>query len=1026
MFERWFSKLHPIIRWPDSLIQSLENPTQPARFQDDSAGELEYPTQRFTAAEDRRHAFWILLFGSLVGMLLFMVEHFLARFWLAQYAHSAAAAAAMYVFLVTYLGRTKPWWRWPLYLVACPVVALALLAAREPYFILALAMLFAVVTADMFATHYFYLKTAVPMSRDRARRLRGLWSNRFRFRGATLRGVEFYKTACLAVPAVCLFLLCFSQERSLGTYLENLPLAASGFALLLIFPLALEALAAFLFSRQYVSPRLMLRAFRQAAVQWLVYNRHEAIGPATLQTPPGTYRQRRRMTLAVIALFSAWTVTLFSFQRDQIATSSVHSRTTSRHPRTAVEGAPVVHAQPSSGLEYLPSRRSPRKSPAKDDTDNLALEPAQKAMLERMPPDKRELYLETLRKDKRDRQARQIEAEKAAAKPRQDAPEQDGLRVFYILCDYLSAAFHDFLYPLLCMLVPPLYLLACCFTTAARVVGFYGQQLGTNDPQRLLDCETWDDLVNRLQASQNKVEKFSLLLGVNAFDDTPVIVPREVFQEHAHLLGDSGSGKTSLGLASLITQFIRFKDESGLPDSSVVILDLKGDDLALFEGARIEAERAGLPFRWFTNELHRSTYVFNPLTQRHLANLTLYQRADILSAAMGLQYGTEYGRGYFSDANAELLYHALDEMPDLSSFADLREVLKHKSTIPMDPDLRRAASHLGAVVSRLAACEPLNASPGSGHPASALDNRIEFADLFHTPQVLYFYLPSSIGSSTAADIARVALYSLLSAAKTVGPGRRQVYLFIDEFQRIIAGNLEIVLQTARSMNIGVILANQTLSDLKVAGTDLIPTVRANTRFKQVFAASDLHEQQAIIASSGETLVFNRSWTDYIGPGLGAGRVLSATETITPRLRPNDVLLASDHPLQSIVYVTRGKGYAQYGGLPFIMTSAYHTTYKEYDDRRKAPWPEPREGTITPPLCPQPIRETPTAPETQSPRPDPVLGTPPPEPASTPPPPILDALDAHWRQQQAKPRPGDAASEASDADDQGKTGEEHCL
>ena len=79
--------------------------------------------------------------------------------------------------------------------------------------------------------------------------------------------------------------------------------------------------------------------------------------------------------------------------------------------------------------------------------------------------------------------------------------------------------------------------------------------------------------------------------------------------------------------------------------------------------------------------------------------------------------------------------------------------------------------------------------------------------------------------------------------------------------------------------------------------------------------------------------------------MGSANSVSTTEMVTPRLRPNDVLLASDNPFQSIVYVTRGKGYAQYGGLPFVMTSAFHIDYDEYDTRRKAPWPDRPEETI---------------------------------------------------------------------------------
>ncbi len=76
------------------------------------------------------------------------------------------------------------------------------------------------------------------------------------------------------------------------------------------------------------------------------------------------------------------------------------------------------------------------------------------------------------------------------------------------------------------------------------------------------------------------------------------------------------------------------------------------------------------------------------------------------------------------------------------------------------------------------------------------------------------------------------MYSLLTAAAQV-PARKaqvQTFLVIDEFQRIISGNVELLLQLARSLNIGVILANQSLLDLRSGGIDLIPAISANARF----------------------------------------------------------------------------------------------------------------------------------------------------------------------------------------------------
>ena len=52
---------------------------------------------------------------------------------------------------------------------------------------------------------------------------------------------------------------------------------------------------------------------------------------------------------------------------------------------------------------------------------------------------------------------------------------------------------------------------------------------------------------------------------------------------------------------------------------------------------------------------------------------------------------------------------------------------------------------------------------------------------------------------------------------------------IDEFQRVAAHNVDAILQIARSMNVGVILANQSMLDLK--RDDLIHVVEANCRFR---------------------------------------------------------------------------------------------------------------------------------------------------------------------------------------------------
>ncbi len=978
-------------------------------------GELEYPTHRHSAEQDRRHTLWLLALAPLVAIAAYFIETVFQTYWIATYVFGLLTTAALYVFFLTFFAQRKSRWRWLVYFPGIPFIGFALCVLRDAYLFLVVGLALSAILAGGFATHFFYLKTTVPMARRRSRKLRRLWRRRFRFSGPAANGVEFYKLACLTPLAAALYLFAISRGTPPGYILPNMAYILSGLVLLLSFPLLVEWAVTHFFHHRRVPPKAMFRAFRAAIVQWFTYNRHNAAGPCVFQSPVGSYAQRRRLTVAAIFVLSAGSAQLFSAHRQgvyeydklrpEIRDHSPRSlwdkaqdllwlrnrgfRPDDRQSRVAAPQTSALTlaasfptraaARPGHALALLqsdapagPTHGFPIYSrtfnPQPDNSaaskplpHGLELEPYQEAMLRRMSAEQQEEYLAKLR----------AEQPPPGPAPKQfnDKLDENGFRYFLTAMWLLGMFLVVVVIPAVCSLLPPLLFLACCFTTSARVIGFYGRELGTDDPEKLLHSDTWDRLVQRIRTSHDDIEQHSLLLGVNAHDDTPVIIPRSILREHAHVLGDSGSGKTSLGLASIITQLIRFGD------CSIVVLDMKGDDQALFEGTRIEAKKAGLRFRWFTNELNHSSYIFNPLTQQYLGGLSLYQRTDMVATALGLQFGTDYGQSFFSSANAERLYEAYRDQPDVPSFADMRELVK-KSSPNLPKDINAAAGHIRACVSRLAECEPLNAYPGNSTKASAVPHAIDMADVFATPQVLYFSLPAAVSSTYGPEVGRLALFALLGAARAANQQRTQVFVVIDEFHRLISHNLDLIFQVARSMDIGLILANQSLADLKTATKDLVPTIRTNTRLKQIFAASDLNEQRALVQGSGETLYHTRAWSEYLGAMTGVMSVTSVnvSEFISPRLRVNDILLATDHPNQSIVSISRGAGYAQYGGFPFVLTSVHHIDLDEYRRRKCEPWPSESPETLLPELQ-LPEREDPTPfPEDVTPdeRPDPVL------------------------------------------------------
>ena len=456
---------------------------------------------------------------------------------------------------------------------------------------------------------------------------------------------------------------------------------------------------------------------------------------------------------------------------------------------------------------------------------------------------------------------------------------------------------------------------------------------------------SWTQCVEDVRSSPDAIERESVFIARVLEDGSPVLVPRSVFHNHAHFLGDSGSGKTALGLAPFCEQMIQFGD------CSFLTIDMKADSPELYASMEAGAEALNresgkeLSIKHFTIQPGLSTYAFNPLTQPHWHDFDPYIKADILCGAFGLNYGTGYGAGFYSSANAEVLYQLICIAPEARTFRELVDamdtLLSRKGPKALLPDLRAAGLHVQMVLKRLASIDALNQDPRTAS-ADIAENQIDLSSLFQRPQLLYFSLSCTLAPGVAPEIARIAIYSLLCSATLTKQRKCQVFLVIDEFQRIVADNLEYILQLARSMNVGVILANQSMEDLRTATSDLIPTLEANCRFRQWFAVSSSDDRARVVANCGEAIdLFEVMHVQEDGVNY------AYAQQVVPRLNQNDVLLISDHPMQSIVTVTHGAGYAQYGGMAIAVESEFHISVTEYMDRKQMPWPSAKGGAFIP-------------------------------------------------------------------------------
>ena len=103
-------------------------------------------------------------------------------------------------------------------------------------------------------------------------------------------------------------------------------------------------------------------------------------------------------------------------------------------------------------------------------------------------------------------------------------------------------------------------------------------------------------------------------------------------------------------------------------------------------------------------------------------------------------------------------------------------------------------------------------------------------------------------------------------------------------------------------------------------------------------SASIEDFERLIKSSGETVDIEYGRKSDPKPDGTVRYSYSESERVVPRITMNDVLLTSDHPFRSFVQITRGEGYAQYGGFPVIIESNYHISEAEYRRRRAMPWP----------------------------------------------------------------------------------------
>lgn len=685
-----------------------------------------------------------------------------------------------------------------------------------------------------------------------------------------------------------------------------------------------------------VRPETVAKALKHGASTWFGYGWGVAQAPGVYRSPAGTAYERLHRTHRTFRILAVSVVLLAGYFPFLLAVAGP---------------GPWQRQNQSTAIARLGNSAPTLEGVRRSLPETMHL------IAERLPESSREIYLDAGAKVRLKKQLE--ESSLGSLLPLDRAPESWVLlSAWGLFDDFVPFALALALGLLGCVVVPPLLFRGVVVSVAGRALVHHYRAFDSDDDE--LDIHqhatTLEAVTERIRNSADPLERQHIWLGVSKEGGHPVLLAREALEQHAHIMGGSGSGKTSLGLAPLLHQLIG-------QECSVVVLDLKGDQ-SLFEEARIRAGKQGCTFKWFTSESGESTFVFNPLTQSHMATLTPVERADIYTRALGLDHGEGYGRIHFSRANRAPLLKLLQLEPEVDSFEQLGRGLRQRKE-ELFPN-RRALEHaddLYAVVDNLALVDAMNVTrprPGSDAVSQPLtedereelmDHAIDMGDVLDEPSVYYFKLPGALHTSSDREIGKFALNALLTAAYKRKGKKLPVYLVIDEFQMLVSDDISVVLEQARSMGIYVILSNQAPSQLQKVGADVLASVESNTGFQQIFSIHDPDYRKVLGALSGESIYVFTS-RSYRHDADGGAETESYSQDIGPNLRANDFMRMSARENECLVHIKHNRGYSQFDGKPFVIYPGYHIDRDEYERRRDyGVWPLEEEhfGTLTAPL-----------------------------------------------------------------------------
>ncbi|MGI9860072.1 type IV secretion system DNA-binding domain-containing protein [Moorella naiadis] len=399
----------------------------------------------------------------------------------------------------------------------------------------------------------------------------------------------------------------------------------------------------------------------------------------------------------------------------------------------------------------------------------------------------------------------------------------------------------------------------------------------------------------------------------------PVTIPMVKLKEHIHILGGSGTGKTSLAVLPICIQAIR----QGLP---VICIDFKGDEQAVKLLAR-EARAAGKKFHFFTLHPRLATSTYNPL-----ASGSVISKVERVMIALELIFEGE--AKFYSYVQQSFFIPLLQRLEDEKVAYTLKDIQQLLESPRLLETLTGKEVNENQLKGLTAALTPYGEWKQINNPSPDID----LGEVMQRGEVCYFDLRSAITPTVSSALGKMIAMDLQAQAVYRNEGDPITVIAIDEFQNMACDAFRNIVAKVRSAGYGLVLANQALGDLAAVSRDFANVITTNTATKIVFNVEDPADAEYFARRSGHVLLevssesTSRSQAAWLnvwnGKHLTQGESHSQVETY--HIHPNVFLKL---PFGKSVIFRRGQ-------VATLTNHAHLLTLAEKKMLEQEPWPTP--------------------------------------------------------------------------------------